>query len=94
MGSPKKSKGFKPDKTMRWQGKGPDRRLAKPKVKKLSGPIDLPKFMKRLEDNTDPAKLSKALSMLKAERFKLYVQVESDSRRSGSAPDRPWRPGF
>lgn len=50
----------------------------KPKPKKSPGPSDPATFMKRLEKTTDPAKLSKALAMLKAERFKLYVQVEND----------------
>lgn len=47
--------------------------------KKPAGPIDIDTFMKRLEKRTDPAKLSKALAMLKADRFRLYAQVEDDS---------------
>lgn len=45
---------------------------------KPAGPIDFDAFMKNLEQNTDAAKLSKALSMLKADRFKLYAQVGDD----------------
>ncbi len=47
--------------------------------KKPSGPIDLNAFMKRLKNRADPARLAKALSMLKADRFKLFVQIEPDS---------------
>jgi hypothetical protein len=40
--------------------------------------INLAAFLKRLEQSTDQAKLSKALDMLKAERFQLFAQVEAD----------------
>jgi len=60
---------------MRWAGKGTDPRLPKPKALKSKGPIDADKFLKRVEENTDAAKLAKALAMLKADRFKLYAQV-------------------
>jgi len=43
-----------------------------------TGPLDAETFMKELEKHTDAAKLSKALSMLKADRFKLYAQVADD----------------
>jgi uncharacterized protein YjbI with pentapeptide repeats len=68
-------KGFKLDATMRWVGKGTDPRLPKPKALKAKGPIDADKFLKRVEENSDAAKLAKALAMLKADRFKLYAQV-------------------
>ena len=41
--------------------------------------IDFGLFMRRLEGRTDMARLSKALQMLKAERFQLFAQVEGDS---------------
>ncbi|MBI3411927.1 MAG: pentapeptide repeat-containing protein [Planctomycetes bacterium] len=71
-------KGFDFANTERWVGKGVDPRIAKAVAKKPRGPIDLPKFLKRLEANTEAAKLEKAVSMLKADRFKLYAQVADD----------------
>jgi uncharacterized protein YjbI with pentapeptide repeats len=68
-------KGFKPPKEMKWAGTGP---RPQPKRRKPTGPVDVDTFMKRLEKDTDPAKLSKALAMLKAERFKLFAQLEDD----------------
>ncbi len=47
-------------------------------TKNAAGPIDFDDFMKRLEKRTDPAKFSKATAMLKADRFKLYAQVQDD----------------
>jgi len=37
---------------------------------------DYSKFMERLARSIDPARLSKAIAMLKAERFQLFAQVE------------------
>jgi uncharacterized protein YjbI with pentapeptide repeats len=71
-------KGFPLDPALRWVGKGTDPRLPKPKALKAKGPLGLDKFMKRLAETTDAAKLEKALSMLKADRFKLYAQVADD----------------
>jgi uncharacterized protein YjbI with pentapeptide repeats len=68
-------KGFKPPREMKWAGTGPK---PQPKRRKPTGPVDVDTFMKRLEKDTDPAKLSKALAMLKAERFKLFAQIEDD----------------
>jgi hypothetical protein len=48
------------------------------KAAKPAKTIDIATFMKRLEDSTDPARLSKALAMLKAERFQLFSQVTDD----------------
>jgi hypothetical protein len=42
-------------------------------------PIDLAGFMKKLEKSTDPARLEKALSMLKADRFQLFARIEPES---------------
>jgi hypothetical protein len=72
-------KRFTPDPNMRWVGKGTDPRLPKPKALKVKGPFDADKFMARLKENTDAAKLAKALSMLKADRFKLYAQLADDA---------------
>ena len=40
--------------------------------------LSLDSFMKAVESDTEPAKLQKALSMLKAERFQLYSQVTDE----------------
>lgn len=40
--------------------------------------VDFASFMKRLERVTDSAKLDKATSMLKAEKFRLYAKVQDD----------------
>ena|SRR6266481_4556614 len=48
------------------------------RTRKLTGSLDAETFMKELEKHTDAAKLSKALAMLKADRFKLYAQVADD----------------
>jgi hypothetical protein len=45
---------------------------------KSSHTLDLATFRKQLEEYTDAAKLSKALDMLRAERFQLFAQVEAD----------------
>ncbi len=70
-------KGFKPPKGLIWAGTGPDPRTVK-KMRKPTGPLNAETFMKELEKHTDAAKLSKALAMLKADRFKLYSQVADD----------------
>jgi hypothetical protein len=41
--------------------------------------LDIEHFMRQLEAKTDPAKLSKALSMLKADRFRLFAEVKDNS---------------
>jgi uncharacterized protein YjbI with pentapeptide repeats len=70
-------KGFKPPEELVWTGTGIDPRTVK-KMRKVTGPLDAETFMKELEKHTDAAKLSKALAMLKADRFKLYAQVTED----------------
>ena len=72
-------KGFKPTLDMKWQGAGPSPALAVEVAKlKAKKPLDIDAFMKRLEGGVEGAKLAKALSMLKADRFKLYAQVTDD----------------
>ncbi len=62
-----------------WVGKGPDpRKIATPEEKALPKPADFGGFMTRLKQVTDPAKLSKAAAMLKAEKFRLYAKVAPD----------------
>jgi len=72
-------KGFKPAEGLVWSGTGIDpRTVPKKKMRKPTGPLSAETFMKELEKHTDVAKLSKALAMLKADRFKLYAQVSDD----------------
>ncbi|MCL4819298.1 MAG: pentapeptide repeat-containing protein [Vicinamibacteria bacterium] len=67
-----------------WTGKGPSpAALAALEARKRDeGPVDLALFMQRLERSIEKARLSKALGMLKAERFQLFVEV-SESRLAG-----------
>jgi hypothetical protein len=52
--------------------------VQQPKSSKSSKPSSLETFMKRLEEITDAGRLEKALSMLKADRFKLFAEVADD----------------
>ncbi len=68
--------GFVIPKNMKWAGQGPRPRQAK--LEKSSKPVTFEDFMKRLPRTIDNAKLDKALSMLKAERFQLFSDVKDD----------------
>jgi uncharacterized protein YjbI with pentapeptide repeats len=71
--------GFKPTDAMRWKGVGADPRLAPSrKEKSRPKPTDFTGFLGRLKSATDEAKLGKALSMLKADRFRLFARVKDD----------------
>lgn len=70
--------GFVPPKEMEWVGAGPDPRIPKvPGVEANAGGEGRDAFLGRLRQMVDPARLSKALAMLKAERFQLYSQVDA-----------------
>ena len=72
-------KGFTPTLEMIWKGPGTSPAAHKlVQSTKPKGKLDTDQFMKRLEELTDAAKLSKALAMLKADRFRLYAQVQND----------------
>jgi uncharacterized protein YjbI with pentapeptide repeats len=72
--------GFVPPEKMRWVGKGPDPRLSPPApLPAPAGPLDFAAFLQRLAQHTDQARLSKALQMLRAERFQLFADVGADS---------------
>src|SRR5262249_26848565 len=63
----------------RWRGTGPDPRRAKPGTAVASTTGEgLSGFVRTLALKVDPARLEKALAMLKAERFQLYSQVAPD----------------
>jgi hypothetical protein len=73
--------GFEIGSTLQWKGKGGDPRkkaAPAPAPPSAAKPVDFGEFMNRLKQVTDPAKLSKATAMLKAERFKLYAKVNDD----------------
>jgi uncharacterized protein YjbI with pentapeptide repeats len=86
-------KGFSLPETLRWTGKGPDPAAlaAIATHKKKEGPIDLAAFMKRLEKAVDKPRMQKALSMLKKDRFQLFVETSgtqlSGVVKSQSDPD-------
>ena len=72
--------GFTDFTKLKWAGQGPNPALEQAKQQRAAGgPIDLPVFLKRLEEEVDPARLDKALSMLKADRFRLFAEVQPDS---------------
>jgi uncharacterized protein YjbI with pentapeptide repeats len=69
---------FEAVKGLLWAGTGKPTLIRK--VSPLAGPLDLPMFLKRLEETiSEPARLAKALAMLKADRFKLFSEVEDES---------------
>jgi hypothetical protein len=50
-----------------------------PDIKKTAAQRDWEKFLVRLPDVVDSGKLSKALTMLRAERFQLFAEVQPES---------------
>jgi uncharacterized protein YjbI with pentapeptide repeats len=68
--------GFVPPENMCWKGQGlPPAERTK---RQSAGPIDLPTLMQRMSESVDQARLDKAIQMLKADKFRLFVQVEED----------------
>jgi len=68
---------FIPPKGLRWVGKGPN-----PAIYHARRPLtalDFDGFLARLAKNVQPARLAKALAMLKAERFQLFAEASKDS---------------
>jgi uncharacterized protein YjbI with pentapeptide repeats len=63
---------------MKWVGEGPN-----PLLSSAAGapprPIDLGTFMQRLAGHAEPARLKKALDMLKTDRFQLYAQAGAEA---------------
>ena len=71
--------GFAIPANLEWKGNGPDPRLAPTPAEIAKGrPADFAGFVDRLGTVADPSKLDKALSMLKADRFRLFARVEAD----------------
>ncbi len=73
--------GFEIPEEIRWLGAGPSpaELAALDKARSDAGPIDLETFMKRLENSVDKGPLTKALKMLKKDRFELFVDVDGDA---------------
>jgi hypothetical protein len=72
-------RGFKPSEYLTWVGNGPDPRLAATaREKARPKPTDFAGFLRRLENVTDKARFAKALAMLKADRFRLFAEVEPE----------------
>jgi uncharacterized protein YjbI with pentapeptide repeats len=72
--------GFVPPKEMKWAGKGPAPGSVQPSLPFPSaGPLDFIGFMERLAQHTDQSRLSKALQMLKADRFQLFAECKDES---------------
>jgi uncharacterized protein YjbI with pentapeptide repeats len=72
-------KGFTPTLEMVWKGPGTSPAAHKlVQSTKPKGKLGIEQFMTRLEELTDAAKLAKALAMLKADRFRLYAQVNDN----------------
>jgi uncharacterized protein YjbI with pentapeptide repeats len=70
--------GFQPPADMRWKGKTPSTALQK-SLAGPSGSLDFTTLLQRLQAATDGAQLSKALAMLKADRFQLFSEVGDDA---------------
>jgi len=72
-------RGFTPTLEMVWKGPGTSPAAHQlVQSTKPRGKLDIEQFMTRLEELCDTGKLAKALSMLKADRFRLYAQVNDD----------------
>ena len=52
--------------------------MARKKVSAAPGAIDLPALIKQLERSLDASRMQKATSMLKADRFQLFAEVDAD----------------
>lgn len=70
--------GFTPPETMVWKGDGPRPGTKKVKARK-AGSLDFDTFIQNLNNKVELARMQKAGSMLKAERFQLFAEVKDDS---------------
>jgi uncharacterized protein YjbI with pentapeptide repeats len=67
--------GFSLPDSLRWQGQGPDPRTQIAPT----GPVTFPDFLKHLGESVEAARLTKALDMLKTDRFQLFARVNPDA---------------
>jgi uncharacterized protein YjbI with pentapeptide repeats len=70
--------GFELPKKTRWKGIGPRPTGGAPAAVSVAGQLTADTFVQRLQQTTDSGKLKNALKMLKADRFKLYAQVDDE----------------
>jgi uncharacterized protein YjbI with pentapeptide repeats len=71
--------GFAPPKGLEWKGVGPRPGAAPPPPPPKSGSLDFDTFLQQLNNKVEEARMEKAGSMLKAERFQLFADVKDDS---------------
>lgn len=71
-------KDFSVPATAKWKGKGLDPRMAEIAKAASAGPIDMTQFMTIMELSVEKERMKKALSMLKAERFRLFAEATDD----------------
>ncbi|MEN6497046.1 MAG: hypothetical protein ABFD16_22360 [Thermoguttaceae bacterium] len=64
---------------MIWKGVGlaPSARKAVAEAA-ANAPVDVEEFMQRIQENVDQSRLSKAIQMLKADRFQLFADVQDE----------------
>jgi hypothetical protein len=80
-----------PEEGLLWAGTGPDPRHVPPATGPPAGSLGFEEFLDRLRGQADSAALTRALAMLKAERFQLFAEAGTDGLvgvvKSQSEPD-------
>ncbi len=71
--------GFVPPEGLEWKGVGPRPGTPAPPPPPKSGSLDFDAFLQQLHNKVELARMQKAGSMLKAERFQLFAEVKADS---------------
>jgi hypothetical protein len=71
--------GFVPPEGLIWKGAGPWPGTPAPPPSSRSGSLDFDVFLEQLNNKVEAARMQKAGSMLKAERFQLFAEVKDDS---------------
>jgi uncharacterized protein YjbI with pentapeptide repeats len=71
--------GFTPPAKMKWAGSGPRPGPPTAPPSPANGPKDFEQFLGSLKEQVDPARLDKALQMLKAERFQLFADIDTNA---------------
>jgi uncharacterized protein YjbI with pentapeptide repeats len=70
---------FVPPEGLIWKGAGPRPGTAPPPPAPKSGTLTFEQFVEQLDGKVEQARMEKAGSMLKAERFQLFAEVKDDS---------------
>jgi uncharacterized protein YjbI with pentapeptide repeats len=71
--------GFKPSEKMVWKGEGTRPAAKKPPPAKAVGSLDFADFIKALNRKVELARMEKASSMLKKEKFQLFAEVDGEA---------------